>query len=537
MICPFCSLDMEPISLSGKTFCSNCGMTIYERPDLKVMPSIMKDPEPPKIKDVHLEIPDSDFDGILDESGEGTKPILENTPNATDISSQNTPEVKSEPMASMPDLEPDLLKPATPPVPAPPASQTTPATQTPAPLGQPPSTPVVIAGPKVAPALPEAPAQPVVAQVPEVKPAEAKTPEVKPTIIQPENIKIPETPQPSRQVETEPLPSQDEILTEFADVQKSDELQQMAEAAIKAGREYKTPPPKPPETTRAAPLQPAGPKIEPEPIPEKPKLVIRDSSHLGHPVPKPISKPKPPVKRLSPHKEVLELGKERPQPQETGPIEKIPVKEIKDQPLEPFVKTKKGKEFDETVKKLDTLGASGILLDILDDEALEEQHHHKMESFQAAADVIDDIRVMGPEPEKPEPEEPQEKPTLIEQIPAVKEKKEDFKQLSETSPKSEKKEEREEPVKKEDKPEPEFTLPHNHPMPQPLQPEEIEAMLARQNNAKLEVKDKEEEEPKRQFPPSPATPFPTVSPMPVVDPDKRKSNALSGYFKDIFQGK
>ena len=28
MVCPYCSTDMEPIELSGKTFCSNCGLTI-----------------------------------------------------------------------------------------------------------------------------------------------------------------------------------------------------------------------------------------------------------------------------------------------------------------------------------------------------------------------------------------------------------------------------------------------------------------------------------------------------------------------------
>lgn len=28
MVCPYCSADMEPIELSGKTFCSNCGLTI-----------------------------------------------------------------------------------------------------------------------------------------------------------------------------------------------------------------------------------------------------------------------------------------------------------------------------------------------------------------------------------------------------------------------------------------------------------------------------------------------------------------------------
>ncbi len=33
MICPYCSVDMEEIELGGKTFCSNCGMTIGESPE------------------------------------------------------------------------------------------------------------------------------------------------------------------------------------------------------------------------------------------------------------------------------------------------------------------------------------------------------------------------------------------------------------------------------------------------------------------------------------------------------------------------
>lgn len=53
--------------------------------------------------------------------------------------------------------------------------------------------------------------------------------------------------------------------------------------------------------------------------------------------------------------------------------------------------TKPAQTFDERVKDIDTLGASGVLMDILDDKALEKQQEQKVTSLEAAEELVDDI--------------------------------------------------------------------------------------------------------------------------------------------------
>jgi hypothetical protein len=58
--------------------------------------------------------------------------------------------------------------------------------------------------------------------------------------------------------------------------------------------------------------------------------------------------------------------------------------------------------FDERVKDIDTLGASGVLMDILDDKALEKQQEQKVESLEAAEELVDDIDTSKQKPDKAE---------------------------------------------------------------------------------------------------------------------------------------
>lgn len=55
-------------------------------------------------------------------------------------------------------------------------------------------------------------------------------------------------------------------------------------------------------------------------------------------------------------------------------------------------KNKPTKNFEEKVKEIDTLGASGVLLDILDDTALEKQKEEQLVSLKAAKSLVDDLR-------------------------------------------------------------------------------------------------------------------------------------------------
>ncbi len=55
------------------------------------------------------------------------------------------------------------------------------------------------------------------------------------------------------------------------------------------------------------------------------------------------------------------------------------------------VKAKDDERFSKRVKEIDTLGASGVLLDILDDTALARQNEQKKEALEAAKEVMDDL--------------------------------------------------------------------------------------------------------------------------------------------------
>jgi hypothetical protein len=52
---------------------------------------------------------------------------------------------------------------------------------------------------------------------------------------------------------------------------------------------------------------------------------------------------------------------------------------------------KQSEKFSEKVKEIDTLGASGVLLDILDDAAIAKEREQKTETLKAAEDLIDDL--------------------------------------------------------------------------------------------------------------------------------------------------
>ena len=54
-------------------------------------------------------------------------------------------------------------------------------------------------------------------------------------------------------------------------------------------------------------------------------------------------------------------------------------------------KDKQSEGFSEKVKEIDTLGASGVLLDILDDTAIAKQREQKTEVLKAAGNLIDDL--------------------------------------------------------------------------------------------------------------------------------------------------
>jgi hypothetical protein len=56
----------------------------------------------------------------------------------------------------------------------------------------------------------------------------------------------------------------------------------------------------------------------------------------------------------------------------------------------------KSKDFDEQVKKIDALGATGVLLDILDDSAVEKTDEKKIEAYEAAEELIDKIPFKQP---------------------------------------------------------------------------------------------------------------------------------------------
>ena len=528
---------MEPISLSGKTFCSNCGMTIYERPDFKTTPSIIKN-EPPKIKDLHTEITDSNFDGILNENKTANAinqgAVQDSVPPITPIA---TPIIKN-------------------------ADNSTTDT-----LGN------ILPAPTIPPTQPQAPSPPdtfvnssaissngVSSFVATTSPKEEK---IEPTSVsQPKNISSPSigvvSPLPTKitgdsKNEGEPLPVQNittpkgnllrdkinkTIVPTVPEIPLSQPIpkkalpqnptiipttpsleinktQEPAPVTAENGLAQKEKADIPSKTilskTATEPLAPTDniepmgkDKLDAEDTPtvlsgqEKPKLVIRDNGHLGtrgeH--------------RLS---QTLRLNTAK------QPENEKPQKEKADEQLDNFVE-KKGKEFDEQVKNLDTLGASGILLDILDDKAVEKEDEQKMVSFHAAADVVDDIRVLGPEPKKSRKiRHHREKPRLKDQMLSKK---------GEAS--SEKKPEQ--PLIPDTK----FDL-YGNPMPQPLQPEEIEKMLSRQNSAKITDKKGLEEEKKPKLPASSTTTTSgMMTEMPVIDPEKRKTSALSGYFKDIF---
>jgi hypothetical protein len=314
---------MEPIDLSGKTFCSNCGMTIYEQKivEEKELPKIIPEniatiPEDtPIIKDVHTEV---SGDGLVNE----------------DVTSET-----QEPGAGTPTAD----KAAAPAVKIP---ISTVSSQTQQPSAQEVNNAVTSAPPQkisVSVPTPQATTNPAPASPPTPNNAGTTSPETTPEEEHELNIQpAPQTP-PKQPVDSQPVQN---IATVGVPEQKSSDS--METNLI-------------PEISLSTPPTPT--------VPVATTPAVSSASEITTELTNP-NKPS--------DKEILEdlVDEKTVVPQEE--------------------KDKSDKIFSEKVKEVDTLGASGILLDILDDKAVEKKNEQELETMVTAAELVGKVQAKAP---------------------------------------------------------------------------------------------------------------------------------------------
>lgn len=94
MICPYCSTDMEPIELSGKVFCSNCGLTIQNNQTVQP-PANTVTQQFQKVENVATDVPDELQFPVVPEVVEALEQNTENNPDILLPSTDVEPESAS----------------------------------------------------------------------------------------------------------------------------------------------------------------------------------------------------------------------------------------------------------------------------------------------------------------------------------------------------------------------------------------------------------------------------------------------------------
>ncbi len=92
MVCPYCSTDMEPIELSGKVFCSNCGLTIKNNQPAQVN-TVSQSFQ--KVEDVATERPEELQFPVVPEIADALEHKTENSPDILIPSSDDSVETAS----------------------------------------------------------------------------------------------------------------------------------------------------------------------------------------------------------------------------------------------------------------------------------------------------------------------------------------------------------------------------------------------------------------------------------------------------------
>ena len=100
MVCPYCSTDMTPIELNGKTFCSNCGLTIANNSPSPVQSTI--NPVPETVSNIETQPPEEvDFPVIPEVVEAEVQQSVDSTPEAPIIPNPEeaeTPKASEEPL-------------------------------------------------------------------------------------------------------------------------------------------------------------------------------------------------------------------------------------------------------------------------------------------------------------------------------------------------------------------------------------------------------------------------------------------------------
>lgn len=440
MICPFCSIDMEPIDLAGKLFCSNCGMTIYEKNS-----QAQTQPTHQIIKEVHTESSDSDFDGLLEipvdsNTKEAGNPfdkdsVQQKIPDMINALKDQKASTAAAPKQALPPMTSAMTKPAE-------QSSSNTNNLKPAPIA-----------PPVAPATPVQKPQ-MTALKPQTPPAVAETTVMsKPIPVQEPLKPVPATTNslPKEALKTSPPepPLQTEAVnTQPAITAKTETIRVLNEATAK---------PKPIEAITDVPINKPEiiTAIREKELPHKTtdnNAIIQtkeitfsekskndtfdDLEFRPQPAERKDLSNDPSIKALiesarqadfvdKTKKSEEKIQSEKKEPVKTEP-EKASYEDKKAKKIDlvkksmPTEKAKhrlteaERKEFDKKTKELDTLSASGILLDILDDEALSKKNEKKVETMKAAADMIEKIDlptekfVTPPRNEGPKPMQPEE---------------------------------------------------------------------------------------------------------------------------------
>ena len=381
MICPYCSIDMEPIDLSGKVFCSNCGMTIG-------VSESSKEEEIPIISHLTTEVSEDDLDVL----GIGPTPAdkaamipslsQEFTDNSVDTSFSTSTNQNARPEEIQPiDTKVDSLDTAEIVTPAQPSTANTP----PATNINPDDSNLV--------------RQELIKMMGKATQSQAPTPSNTEILKSAEPI-APEEPAQTSPTEppampTPPEPTVDQVLASQSQAPAEEEVK--PEAAPEPTEPMPEPPvdltPQPePPTEPTEPVTPVEPPVETPPLTPTDPFDALEPSPMTPPVASTPPTPEAPVDNIQP-----------PVMPETKSIDANDFEFIDnytandDKPPAPadlhveLSPEKPSSEFKKKIEDIDTLGASGVLLDILDDKAIQKQDEEKLDSLEAAEDLVGDI--------------------------------------------------------------------------------------------------------------------------------------------------